>query len=213
MATDREPIGRLALLGGGAHAMVVAESAVAAGIPLAGFLDDDEDSQIGGLAPRLGPLADFERLGAAGHPLIIAIGDVGLRGWLVRRLKSPGATVVHPSAVVSITARIGAGVFIGPNAVVNARARVGEHAILNTGCIVEHDCTVGVNSHVAPGAALGGAASVGDATLIGLGSRLLPGARVGSRSVVGAGAVVTHIVGDDATVFGVPAREKKKTSF
>lgn len=212
MATDRDGFG-LTLLGGGAHAMVVAEAALAAGIRLAGFLDDDTDAQIGGLAPRVGALGDFERLTREGRPYIIAIGDVALRGWLVRRLEAPGATVAHPSAVVSPTSKIAGGVFIGPNAVVHSRATIGAHAILNSACVVEHDCAVGANAHIAPGAVLGGNARVGDGTLIGLGSRLLPGARVGSRSVVGAGAVVTHAVGDDATAFGVPAREKRKIAF
>lgn len=212
MATDRDGFG-LTLLGGGAHAMVVAESALAAGLRLAGFLDDDTDAQIGGLAPRLGTLGEYERITSEGRPYIIALGDVALRGWLVRRLRAPGANVIHPSAVVSPTARVEGGVFIGPNAVVHSRAAIGAHAILNSACIVEHDCVIGENSHIAPGAVLGGNARVGAGSLIGLGSRLLPGARVGSRSVVGAGAVVTHIVGDDATVFGVPAREKKKTAF
>lgn len=213
MATDRKETGSLVLLGGGAHAMVVAEAAVAAGLALRGFLDDDTDAAIGGLAPRLGPLGDFDRLIRAGAPYIIAIGDVGLRGWLVRRLDRPGVAVIHPSAVISPTAAIGGGVFIGPNAVVHSRARIGDHAILNTACVIEHDCDIGVNAHIAPGATLGGAASVGADTLIGLGARLLPGARVGARSVVGAGAVVTHAVRDETTVFGVPAREKKRTAF
>ena len=55
----------------------------------------------------------------------------------------PALTVVHPSAVVSPTATIGAGTLIMPGVIVNAMAMVGEDAILNTGCVVEHDVVIG----------------------------------------------------------------------
>ncbi|TVQ64799.1 MAG: acetyltransferase [Phycisphaerales bacterium] len=195
---------RIVLIGGGGHAMVVAEAAIACGRTLAGFLDDDPAAHLGDLAERLGDLSGVPDLGE--DAAIIALGNVGRRAEIITRLRAPAATVVHPSAIVSPSATLGKGVFIGPNAVVHARARIGDHAIVNTGAIVEHDCLIGMNTHIAPGVVMGGETRVGPETLIGLGSRLLPGVRVGSRCVVGAGAVVLRAVGDGERVVGVPAR-------
>lgn len=210
--TTRSSNKPLLLLGGGAHAMVVAEAAVASNIPLVGFLDDDADANLRNLAPHLGPLAKLNDASPDAN-VIIALGDVALRAWVVKRLTRPAAPIVHPSAVVSPTAVLGAGVFVGPLAVIHARARVGDHAIINTAAVIEHDCAIGINTHVAPGSVLGGAATVGPDTLLGLGCRVLPGARVGARSVVGAGSVVLHAVPDNTTVVGVPAHERKRSAF
>lgn len=195
----------LVLIGGGGHAMVVAEAAIASGAPIAGFLDDDPAAGLGELAPRLGGFEKIPDLQDA--RAIVAIGDVRRRAALIAKLTAPAATVVHPSAIVSPSATLGRGVFIGPNAVVHARARIGDHAIVNTGAIVEHDCLIGLNTHIAPGVVMGGEARVGPDTLVGLGARLLPGTRVGARAVVGAGCVVLRAVGDDSRVVGVPARD------
>ncbi len=192
--------------------MVVAEAAIAAGFPVVGFLDDDSDANLRELAPRLGPISKLNDT-ATEADVIIALGDVALRAWVVKRITRRSAAVVHPSAVVSPTATLGGGVFVGPLAVIHARARVGDHAIINTAAVIEHDCAIGINTHVAPGSVLGGAATVGPDTLLGLGCRVLPGARIGARAVVGAGSVVLHSVTDNTTVVGVPAHERKRSAF
>ncbi|MFM9995884.1 MAG: NeuD/PglB/VioB family sugar acetyltransferase [Phycisphaerales bacterium] len=202
----------LVIIGGGGHALVVAEAAIAAGAPIAGFLDDDPFAPLSAGAPRADRLGGFDRLDLLRDPAfawIIAIGDLDARRGLLARLAAldppPPVSVVHPTAVVSASASIEPGVFVAPGAIVHTRARIGEHAIVNTGAIVEHECRVGVNVHLAPGSVLGGRAAVGADTLVGLGSRVLPGVHIGSRCVVGAGAVVTENVADDRLAIGVPA--------
>ncbi len=198
-------MGRIALIGGGGHAMVVGEAAIAQGYEVVGFFDDDPKAGVAMLTTHLGTFGDFDRLGDT--PRIIAVGDIAARRELIEKLSGPFATVVHPSAIVSPSAELGAGVFVGPLAVLHARARVGAHTILNTASVVEHDCALGTNVHVAPTAALGGNVRIGPDTLFGLGAKALPGSRVGARSVVGVGCVVVSAVGDDMTVVGVPAHD------
>lgn len=138
----------------------------------------------------------------------VAIGDNTTRFERYQRLLAVGIfspTIVHPDAVVSFSAQIGAGVFVSARAVIQASSSIGEACIINTGAIVEHDCSIGRGSHLAPGSVLGGHVTVGERVLIGLGSRVLPGVRIGDGAVVGAGSVVLHDVPAGQTVVGVPA--------
>ncbi|MFN0011982.1 MAG: NeuD/PglB/VioB family sugar acetyltransferase [Phycisphaerales bacterium] len=227
----------LVLIGGGGHAVVVAEAVVLARRALAGFLDDNPGAAVATLSIQLphpyappaylGGLGDLHAL--QGRDWIIALGHVKERRELLRAIGAMGprepalaishtaapaaavggaASVVHPTAIVSPTCAVGEGVYIGAAAVVQPRARVGDHAIINTGAIVEHDVQIGENTHVAPGAVLGGGVRIGSDCLIGLGSRILPGVRVGDGATVGAGAVVARDVPAGATVVGVPAKQR-----
>ncbi len=220
----REP--HILLLGGGGHALVVAEAAVARQADsFAGFLDDSNapslaDATFHGSTnklvriPRVGPLAGFPESASsllAHHAIFLSIGDLAARARVLKAIASHPAiriapTIIHQSAEISPTARIEPGTFIGPRAIVHTLARIEAHAILNSGSIIEHECHIGVNSHIAPGAVLGGRVRIGDHTLIGLGARVLPNRRIGSRCTIGAGAVVTHDIPDGTTLVGVPAR-------
>lgn len=202
----------LLLIGGGGHAKVVIDAARAAGFAVAGFLDPDPAAAaIDGVA-RLGDDAAADALRAQGLTLaFVAIGDNRLRRRIGERLRAQGftlATVLHPSAIVSPSATIGAGSIAMPRAVVNAAARIGDHVVINTGAIVEHDCLLADGVHVAPGSTLGGGCTLGEEALFGLGACARPLARIGARAVIGAGAVVAGDIAADTTALGAPARPR-----
>ncbi len=193
---------------------MIGEAAAAMGMEVVGFLDDDSDAPLG-RSPngviRVGGLGELPRIADRGW--ILGVGALEFRSTLIERLAQMelgrGArTVVHPSAVVSPTARIGTGVFIGPGAIVNARAMVMDHAIVNTGAIVEHECVVGFNTHIAPGAVLAGRVRIGAHTLVGVGARVLPNLSVGDQCTIGSGSVVVRSAMDGVTVVGVPGRAR-----
>jgi UDP-perosamine 4-acetyltransferase len=196
------------LIGGGGHALVVAE-AIGQGAEIVGFFDDDPDAPLG----RVFGVARLGGLGSVAPDMeahaILALGSLVVRRRLIAHLGDARTIgITHRTAFVSPSARLGRGVFVGAQAVVHTLARVGDHAIINTGAIVEHECDIGANVHVAPGAALGGNVRVGDDTLVGLGARVLPGVTIGRGCTVGAGAVVVADVPDGATVAGVPAKAR-----
>jgi sugar O-acyltransferase (sialic acid O-acetyltransferase NeuD family) len=203
------------LVGAGGHAKVVIETIRAAGThDIVGITDlaDNVGSDVLGV-PVVGTddvLADWLARGV--RLCLITAGSTGypaLRARLAATAASLGfefAVVAHPSAVLSPSARLAAGVFVGPGAIVNADARVDAHAIVNSGAIVEHDCAVGELAHLSPGVHMSGGSSVGPFTHVGTGSSLVHGVSIGANSLIGAGSVVTENIGDGVVAYGSPCR-------
>lgn len=197
---------QLVIYGAGGHGLVVADAAVASGWQVIGFIDDNAGpgATLAG-RPMWRTTTDTPRHAS----VIVAVGDCTARQRLIEKLRAGGhalASILHPSAVVSPSAQLGAGVFVGPLAVVNALATLADGVIVNSGAIVEHHNQLGACSHIAPGATLAGGVSVGAFSLVGAGASVRPRIRIGTRVTVGAGAAVVNDIADGLTVAGVPAK-------
>jgi sugar O-acyltransferase (sialic acid O-acetyltransferase NeuD family) len=195
----------------GAHAAVVAEAITASGGEVLGFVDDAPTLMGTELIGQ--PIRSYawlvQQCGAGDVRCALGLGDNFVRERIASRLSKDGiavATVVHPTAVVSPSATIGAGTVIFATAVINANARVGFGVIVNTGAIVEHNVEVGDFAHISPGAVLAGGSRLGAHSHLGAGAIVIDDMFVGARSIVGAGAVVTRAIPDDVVAFGVPAK-------
>lgn len=197
------------LIGAGGHAREVLDILAAAGLPPPeGVLDDRPEAAARLGLPHLGGFAALEAV-CAGRPVAVAVGDTGMRAALAARLAASGAlrpVLRHPAAVVSPSARIGAGAQILALAYLGAGAEVAADAIVNVAAVVGHDSVLGPAAHLAARAVLSAGASAGARTLIGNGAVVLPRVAVGADAVVGAGAVVTRALPDGARAWGVPAR-------
>ena len=146
---------------------------------------------------------------------LVSIGKNEMRAACFQRAFDHGllpATLVHPSAVISESARLENGTVVMAKVVINAGAQIGKNCIVNTAAVVEHDCRVGDHVHLSPGVLLGGGVTVHPFAHVGIGAIALPGAEIGEGAIVGAGAVVLHSVPPGATVVGVPARVLARAS-
>jgi sugar O-acyltransferase (sialic acid O-acetyltransferase NeuD family) len=204
----------LLIWGAGEHGKVILDIARSAGrFARIAFLDD-ERTRIGTTFCECDVVSGVEELKRfAGNAVVIAVGDNRNRARCFDCAVASGllpTTLIHPTAMVSPSARIGHGTVVMPGAIINACAFVGDNCIVNSGAIVEHDCRIAEHVHVSPGAVLGGDVKIGALAHIGLGAVVLPGARVGAESIVGAGAVVLKEVPARCTVAGVPAKVLKK---
>jgi threonine dehydrogenase-like Zn-dependent dehydrogenase len=148
MATERLSI---LLWGAGQHGSAVAEYARAAGWIVLGFIDDDET--------RRGAIVDAfgARIVLSAHELLACL--IGEAAWPVQvdriiptvgdnttRFRQAHALgpflappLIHPSAVISPTARIGDGSVVCPLALVNTEAELGRAVIVNSSSVIGHN--------------------------------------------------------------------------
>lgn len=119
------------------------------------------------------------------------------------------ATVIHPLAMISKTARIGQGTVIQRGVYVSSNSHIGRFCKLNVNANIMHDNEIGDYATVAPNAVLLGYVTLEEGVYIGANSTVLPNVAIGDNSVVGAGAVVVKNVQSNCTVVGVPAKSLK----
>jgi UDP-N-acetylglucosamine acyltransferase len=63
---------------------------------------------------------------------------------------------IHPTAVVSPSARLAPGVVVHPHCVIEAEVTIGEGCILENGVVIKSGTTLGKNNHIFDGVVLGG---------------------------------------------------------
>ncbi len=203
----------LAIMGAGGHGRVIADAAQISGWTVIHFYDDAWPD-IGHDAspwPIVGdsPLLFTQLRNYQG--VIVGIGNNQARADMQRRLHDAGAPlvcVVHPTAVISRHAQLGAGCAVFAQAAVNAGARIGAGVILNTGCTVEHDCMIGDFVHIGPNAALGGGVHIGQQSWVGIGASINHLIHIGRDSTIGSGTTVIRDVPDAVVAVGTPARAR-----
>ena len=99
-------------------------------------------------------------------------------------------SIIHPSSIVSKSAKIFEGAQLLINSVVSSSSIVGENTIINTGATVDHDCIIEKNCHIAPGVICSGNVNIKENSFIGAGSVIIQGISIGKNCIVGAGSVV-----------------------
>lgn len=135
-------------------------------------------------------------------PLIISIGNNGVRMKVAEGLQVDFGIAIHPSAIVSEEAEIREGTVVMQGAIVQSGVHIGRHCIVNTGASVDHECLIGDYVHISPHCTLCGNVQIGKGTWIGAGTTIIPGVKVGKWSVIGAGSVVTKDIPDNVLAMG-----------
>ena len=194
------------VIGAGGHAKVLISTLLARGMAIAAVFDDDRTKW--GMDAQGTRVSETQR--ERGGSAIIAVGGNARRMEMARALHFEWETVVHPSACVHPSVKIGRGTVIFAGAVIQPDAVIGDHVIVNTGATIDHECVIGDFAHLAPGVHLAGAVQVGEGAFLGIGSVAIPGVKIGRWSTLGAGAVALHDLPDGAVAVGNPARILQK---
>ena len=187
------------LFGASGHGKVIKEIIEAHGQVVEAFVDDNLN--VNKLCGKKVLHGETEL-----SPMIVSIGVNCIRKKVVEKLHCKFGIAIHPTAVVSPSAKIGEGTVVMAGAIINADTVVGKHCIINTGASVDHECVIADYCHIAPHATLCGQVHVGEGTLVGVGACVIPCINIGSWCTIGAGAAVTKNIESNMKEVGVPAR-------
>jgi sugar O-acyltransferase (sialic acid O-acetyltransferase NeuD family) len=202
------------IFGCGGHAKSVFDAVVReAKLDVVGFVDKSA-STAGFMGKTVFAEADVLSGHVACEAAVLGIGDNVARRALYEALRgrfpdTRFSPVIDPTAIISPSARIGAGTVVLARAVVNTAAALGRFSVLNTGAIVEHDCVLHDFASLGPAAVIGGNCRVGAASHVGIGAAMKHGVSIGTNTVLGGGAIAVENLGDNAVYLGVPARRAR----
>lgn len=176
-----------------------------------GFLDDDEKKvgkEYNGYK-CIGKTNDLAKLSKTYETCAIIATQ---EGWIRRKIVEENPefhtweTLIHPSANISKTSKVGEGCVICANCNISVNSIVGNHCILNLGVTVGHDCEIGNYASLMSGTVISGHVRIKESAYFGSNSTVVPGKTIGENAKVGAGSVVIRNVKDNVTVMGVPAK-------
>lgn len=203
------------LIGAGRHAVLLAEKIFEVpDLELLGFFDKN----LLALPPFIREMG-YEILGddsvmedyreVAGFHLALGGNFLEIRKKLIEKIENGNyqtVSIIHPTAYVAPSARLGYGVAILINSVIHTNAEVGDHSCVNTAAIIEHDCIVGKNVFIQPGCKLAGSVVIGDDSFIGINASIRDGVTIGSNCLIGGGSFVNSDIPDDSIAYGVPSK-------
>jgi sugar O-acyltransferase (sialic acid O-acetyltransferase NeuD family) len=200
---------RALILGAGGFGREVLTYALARGDwDIAGFLDANPRA-LDGFACPVPILGDPLTVDLPPGVLILcAIGDPRTKLRLCRTLRQRGArfgTLIHPTAIVGPSCRIGEGCTIGPFSTLTTHVRIGDFVVLNAYASAGHDAIVGDGCTLSAHCDVTGGAVLGEGVFMGTHASVVPRIRVGDYAVIGAGSVAMWSVRAHSTVLGVPA--------
>lgn len=174
-----------------------------------GFLDDNMDALAGlSCSARIISTVDAYEI-EEDDEFVCCIGNSRIRKSIVDSLKEKGAvftTLVHPTAVVAETGRIGEGAIVYPFALISDNAVIGDGTIINMYSSVAHDSVLGDYCTISAHCDITGMCSLGRHVFMGTTSCIVPGVSIGDDVYICAGSTVMSKVRKGRKVIGNPAR-------
>ncbi len=109
---------------------------------------------------------------------------------LMKNLDVSAFTIIHPSAIISDTAKIDSGNYIAANVVISSYAQLIGTNIVNYNSTIGHHSIINGHCIINPGARISGNVFLGRSCLVGSNSFLFQGITIGQNSIIDA---LTHV--------------------
>lgn len=182
-----------------------------------GFVDDSEEKRATAQPWPVMDRSAFDRfpdarvLAVPGSPT-----SFPKRGEYIEALpidKARLVSVVHPSARIGHSVKMGTNCLIMAGVVITSNATIGDHVCILPNTVVHHDSTICDYTLIGCNVAVAGGTTIGRNCYVGSGTNIINGITVGAYTLVGMGSNVTRSVPDGSRIAGNPARQIiKKTA-
>ncbi len=140
--------------------------------------------------------------------VILAIGAVNKEGVknrrkvieFIRKNSIKLISVISPFAIISKSAKIGTGVYIGHKVLISCDAEVCDNVLINHNAIIGHDVKIYENVSIAPQVFIGGEVIIEKDIMIGVASTIRQGIKIGNNSLIGMRSIVIKNIKENSTV-------------
>ncbi len=142
---------------------------------------------------------------------VYAIGNIDNKRSIITSLKQRGArflTLIHPTAVVAASAKLGEGVVVCPFALIGPQAQIADFAMLNCYASCAHDARIGKYAILSPYATINGFVELADEVFLGTHATVVARLKIGYRTKINANSVAMTHVPPRSVVVGVPGKHK-----
>lgn len=140
---------------------------------------------------------------------ILALGNIDIKKKVVNALKDRGAkfiSLIHPTSIITPTAKIGEGVVICPYCIISDNAIISDFVMMNLYASVGHDSVVGKWSVFAPYSTVNGFVTIEEEVYLATHSCVVAKKKVGFASKVSANSVAGKNVPPYSLAYGVPCQ-------
>jgi sugar O-acyltransferase (sialic acid O-acetyltransferase NeuD family) len=118
--------------------------------------------------------------------------------------------IIHPTAAVSRSARLGVGNYLGPQSALAANSVLGNLNHLNRCASVGHESRIGDFNHLGPGAVVCGMCKIGNENFLGANATLIDRINIKDNITLGAGGVCCKNIDEPGIYVGMPAKKLVK---
>lgn len=205
------------IVGAGTYGEAMYELAEQLGYTIAGFFDEDENKAGQAVMDSLvlGKFSTLPTKYMKNRKFIIAIGNNDIRKSLMDFIVENGGetpTLIHPTAVISPSAKVGKGVYIHGNTYIWTKAIIKDFTIISPNVVIAHHTTIEAGCLISTQSSVGASVQIGEKVFIGMGATIVTGvSKIDSHTTVGAGAVVLENLDSHSVYVGVPAKKIKRT--
>ena len=135
---------------------------------------------------------------------ILGIGNMSIRRKVIDEYLIKGAkfeTIIHPTALISKTAKICDGSLIAHNVSIGPKAIIGNFCVINSRSTIGHDSVIGENNFISPQVVIGGFVKIGNENMLGTNSCVTPGVNIGNFNKIMAGMAILNNLNDNEIAF------------
>ncbi|MGG1573180.1 acetyltransferase [Fictibacillus sp. NRS-1165] len=201
------------IIGAGTYGETMHELANILGYNVKGFYDEDK-SKIDTFIMDTKVLGKFSELPTnkiKNKNFIVAIGNNEIRFEIMRKinkLEGETPTLIHPTAIISPSVKIGIGVYVQANAYLWTKVSIGNFCIISPGVVIAHHSKIGEACLISSNSTIGASININEKVFVGMGSTVVTGlSNIGGNSIIGAGAVVLKNTDENSVYAGIPAKK------